>query len=344
MKRLTVYAALFSFLLSGCATVTGPSVSAEEIFQARQELEVKSLGFRLQQLEKVKNIGYRLMSGIPQDEIKIAAGPQPFLGMYVSEINRHIRQLFGLKLRDSGAVIAIVLEGSTAKSAGLKAGDVLTSIQNRPIYSIQDFSDFARRMNIGDWVLLGIERQGVPLNVRLEVGSIPTDVLVLMADMQEVNAAASADGVHVTYGLMHFVKSDDEIAAVLAHELAHVVRGHLVRAQVSSLLSLLIALPLGIVAESQAPGAGDVVMRTGDVFKAGYTRDLEREADYFSVRFTHLAGFDPEACVQVQERFAIEIPRSMIRNYLSTHPSSPERMLRMKKAVEELKAAKTLPN
>lgn len=341
MKKSFVFLAVTLFLLSlsSCATITGPSVSSQEILRAQEELMVKSLGFRLKQLEKVNNIGYRLIAHIPPEEIKITDQPHPYLGIYVAEINRHLKQLYSLN-RDKGLVVIVVIDGSPAKMAGLMPGDVLASINNKSISSRYEFNSYYRRLKIGDLIRLAIERDGLPKEISLGVGSIPVNTPIIMADVQEVNAAAASNAIYATYGLMNFVKSDDEIAAVLAHELAHLVRGHIAKAQMSSLLSLLIALPLGIAADSAAPGTGDLVMRTTDIFKAVYSRDLEREADYFSVKFTYLAGFDPYACVNVQERFAIEIPQSMIRNYLSTHPSSPERMLRIKKAIEELKTRK----
>jgi len=326
---------LMLFALSGCATITGPSVSQEEILRAQEELMVKSLGFRLKQLEKVNNIGYQLISHIPQDEIKVSEGPRPYLGMYVSKIDKYFKQLYRLRA-DKGLVVIAVIEDSPAERAGIMPGDFLISVDNEKISSVREFNQYSRKLNIGDLIKLRVQRGGVLKDVFLTVGSIPINVPIVMVDVQEVNAAASSNAIYVTYGLMNFVKSDDEIAAVLAHELAHFVRGHVSKAQMSSLLSLLIGIPLGLIAEEAAPGTGDLVMRTADVFKASYSRDLEREADYFGVKFVYFAGFNPCVCASFQERFAIEIPRSMIRNYLSTHPSSPERMLRIKKAVQEL--------
>ncbi len=338
MARAICYGGLLIlvlFALSGCATITGPSVSQEEILRAQEELMVKSLGFRLKQLEKVNNIGYQLISHIPQDEIKVSEGPRPYLGMYVSKIDKYFKQLYRLQA-DEGLVVIAVIEDSPAERAQILPGDFLISVDNERISSVREFNQYFRKLNIGDLIKLQVQRGGVLKDIFLTVGSIPINVPIVMVDVQEVNAAASSNAIYVTYGLMNFVKSDDEIAAVLAHELAHFVRGHVSKAQMSSLLSLLIGIPLGLIAEEAAPGTGDLVMRTADVFKASYSRDLEREADYFGVKFIYLAGFDPCVCVSFLERFAIEIPRSMIRNYLSTHPSSPERMLRIKKAVQEL--------
>ena len=296
---------------------------------------VKSLGFRLKQLDKVSNIGYRLIVHIPQEEVKITEGPQPYFGMYVSRIDKYLRQLYNLNT-DKGIVVIVVIDGSPAARAGIMPGDILVSINNKRMFSAGDFNQYASKLNIGASVKLQINRNGILQNIFLTTGSIPINVPIILVDAQEVNAAASSNAIYVTYGLMNFVKSDDEVAAVLGHELAHLVRAHVSKAQMSSLLSLLIGIPLGIIANEAAPGTGDLVMRTADVFKANYSRDLEREADYFGLKFIYYAGFNPCVSASFQERFAIEIPQSMIRNYLSTHPSSPERMLRVKKAIEEL--------
>ena len=333
MRQLILLTIIVS-VVSGCATITGPSVSREEILKEQQRLTVKSLEFRLRQLAKINNIGYQLIANIPQDEVKARNSAEPYLGIYVSEIDKYLKQLYQLK-SDNGLVVVVVLDGSPAESAGINPGDVLLSLNNRKFSSLRDFLNYSAKLVMGDNVRLQIKRDALLLDKIVKVGSIPINVPFVAVDAQEVNAAASSNAIYVTYGLINFVKSDDELAAVLGHELAHLVRGHLTRAQVSSLVSLLIALPLGMIAEEAAPGTGDLVLRTTDVFRAGYSRDLEREADYFGAKFVYFAGYDPCVCANFQERFAIEIPQSMVRNYFSTHPSSPERALRIKKSIEE---------
>jgi Zn-dependent protease with chaperone function len=334
MRYLTLLI-LGLFLVSGCATITGPSVSQQEIFKAQEELKVKSLGFRLKQLERVNNIGYQLITHIPQEEIKVVDKPQPYLGIYLSEIDKYFRQLYDLQV-DKGLVVIVVVADSPAEKAGIMLGDVLVSIDDKKFNSRREFNSYSRKFEIGSEIKLQINRHGLVQDIFVALESIPVNVPISAVDFQEVNAAASSNGIYVTYGLINFVKSDDEIAAVLGHELAHFVRGHLVKSQASSLLSMLIGIPLGILAESAAPGTGDLVMRSTDIFRATYSRDLEREADYFGLKFAYLGGFDPCVCASFHERFAIEIPQSMISNYFATHPSSPERMLRLKKAAEEL--------
>ncbi len=324
---------------TGCATITGPDVSQQEIIQVQEGLKVKAIEYQLRQLERVNNIGYHLIASLPKEDLK--KEPQAYLGFYLFNIDKYRKQLYNLS-EDKGCVIGLVIKNSPAERAGIKAGDVLISIDETTIYNAADFYAVRKRFAIGKTVKLEISQGGETKTVFVRTGSIPLNIPIVMVDSQEVNAAAGSDGIFVTYGLMLFAKSDDEIAAVLGHELAHIVRGHLIKAQGTQIISALAAIALGIVAEKASPGSGEAVMRgvggVSDLFGARYSRDLEREADYFGTKYVYLAGFDVDVCATFEERFAIEIPQSMVRNYLSTHPSSPERMLRIKKTIAELKA------
>lgn len=333
---------LLFFFGSGCATVTGPAVKRSEIFAAQEKFKVKALEFRLKQLQQVNNIAYRLLKAIPQEEVKIADNPQPFLGLYFSEIDAKFRQLYNLS-QNRGLVAILVIQDSPAEKAGFFPGDILIAVNQQRVNSLRDFNLFARNLNINDQVEFQVKRGQAKKTIVFNAGSIPVNIPVLMVDDHQVNAAAGSKAIYVTYGLLNFAASDDEIAAVLAHEIAHFVRGHVSRSQLSSLLSMLVAVPLGITAERAAPGTGDLVLRGGEIFRASYSRDLEREADYFGVKFLYYAGFDPCVFAFFHERFAIEIPHSIVKNYLSSHPSSPERMLRVKKAVEEITGRVCLP-
>ena len=101
---------------------------------------------------------------------------------------------------------------------------------------------------------------------------------------------------------------------------------------------MLAGIAAGIGANKVSPGSGDVVMRSvSAAFSSRFSRDFEREADYFGLKYVYRAGFNIEAGADVWERFAVEIPQSMTRNFFSTHPASPERMVRLKKIIQELR-------
>jgi Zn-dependent protease with chaperone function len=344
MMRNTVVLILLLAFLSGCATITGPSVSEEEINRASDELRVKALGFQLKQLQRVNDIGYRLIAALPKEDLKNK--PQSYVGLYVFDIDKYLKKLYNL-VDNQGCVVTVVINNSPAAKSGVRPGDVLLSLNDIPIDNAKNFYSPIRKLNISDKVKLRMSRSGRIETVYLTVDSIPLNIPIVMVDYQEVNAAASSEGIFITYGLIQFARSDDEIAAVLGHELAHIVRGHLSKAQGTQLLSMLAALALSLVTQDSseevssavAEGAGNLVQ----LFSSSYSRDLEREADYFGTKYVYLAGFNVDVCATFEERFAVEIPQSMIRSYLSTHPSSPERMLRIKKAIAELKSQKKLP-
>lgn len=328
-----VLCSLFS-VLSGCAVV-GPYVSEEEIQSARDDLRAKAIKFQIDYLVKVNNIGYALLSHLPQEERK---GNFIFSGLLLAEADRNLARLYGLA-SERGVVAIGVVDDSPAKNSGILSGDLIKSVDGLPAHSLSDVAYVFNHKAPGQAVALSVARKGLPLSFTFRLGSKPVDAAFRMVDEQEVNAGASPNLVAVTYGLMRFVKNDDELAVVLGHELAHIIRGHHLKESGIGLLSMLAGIAAGIGANKVSPGSGEIVMRqVAQAFNARFSQDFEREADYFGLQYVQAAGFNIEAGVSVWERFAIEVPQSMTRNFFSTHPSSPERMVRLKKIVEELKS------
>ncbi len=324
-----------SIILSGCVT-TGPYVSPGEIERAREELILKSLQFQFEQVHRIDRIGNRLITNFPPEDKK---GNFPYLGIYTKNIDKYLKRLFNLK-SSYGVVVVVVSEGSPAERAGIKVGDIIVAIDNRRIRSHYDINRVVNSLFPGKTVRVEVMRGNENLTLLTLIGEKHIKVSFNIVDMRGVNAAASPQAIVVTYDLMRFAKSDDEVAVILGHELAHITKGHIAKETGLNVLTALLALGAGLFSEAQSPGTGDSVLRgtsqIADLFNRKYSRDLEREADYFGLRYVYYAGYDIEAGVKVWERFAIEVPRSMVANFLSTHPSSPERMLRLQKTIEEL--------
>ncbi|MDD5552799.1 MAG: M48 family metallopeptidase [Candidatus Omnitrophica bacterium] len=336
----SILAIAFILNITGCATVTGPKVTREEIQKAQEELMVKALDYRIKQNHRLWTIGDRLITAIPKEDIKTP--PKPLLGVMCLPIDKYLAKLYNLDTK-KGVVIVGVKEKSPAGSAGLKPGDLLVSLKNKKVPTMAHLSGVLNKLKIGEKVAIEIKRGQEMLTLESQIAETPLNIPISMVEDQQVNAATDGKMIVVTQGLMNFAKSDDEIAAVICHELAHSVRGHIAKAQGGQILGLIAALALGTVAEAHAPGSGNAVAKgvggIGDIFNATYSRDLEREADYFGTKFFYYAGYDPDIFATVEERFAIEIPATMVQNYLSTHPSSPERVVRIRKIIEELKTA-----
>jgi predicted Zn-dependent protease len=117
----------------------------------------------------------------------------------------------------------------------------------------------------------------------------------------------------------------DQIAFLLGHEMAHVVRGHAIeRVVAGSAISI-------AARAAPAPGTlGAWLRKVGTRFlEAAYSRDRELEADALGVRLAAAAGYEPQASIQLLSRLA-EVHESAdltaLGEYFSTHPSSQVRI------------------
>lgn len=144
-----------------------------------------------------------------------------------------------------------------------------------------------------------------------------------------VNAFALPGGkVGVYSGLLDLVESDDEIAIVMGHEIAHVTSRH-----GAERMSLgFIALLGGVATEISTKGRGshDLIMLSyGALAIEGtlaFSRKHESEADYIGLRFAAKAGYDPRAAITFWQKMAMAGTASKLPPFLSTHPSQDRRM------------------
>jgi len=176
-----------------------------------------------------------------------------------------------------------------------------------------------------------------------------------VADMPEANAFALPGGhIYISRGLLALVNSEDELAAVLGHEIAHVAARHSVRRQTASapLAPLRIAAALGGAAASiVSPGLGQVVAGIGQLpgafAMAAYSRDQEREADRIGQRLAAEAGFDPLALSTFARTLAreeeLEGKTAGRRSFLVSHPSSQKRSSSAEAYARELTVARSQP-
>jgi predicted Zn-dependent protease len=152
-----------------------------------------------------------------------------------------------------------------------------------------------------------------------------------------VNAWTDGRTVAITRGMMRFIKSDDELAVVLAHEMAHAYLGHLDYLTARYALGLLLEIPAMIFGGQVAGQAARLIFEAAT---KKFDRDQEREADLYGLIWMHKAGFDPGVAKNLFRRMAIEMPESTEEGFLASHPTSTERFLSMERIAEALKQGK----
>lgn len=91
------------------------------------------------------------------------------LGVTILSLNADYRKSLGLDEDVQGALVSQVLEGSAAASAGIEAGDVITSVDGKPVKGSAELRNMIGMARIGDTVELGIVREGKPRKVTARI-------------------------------------------------------------------------------------------------------------------------------------------------------------------------------
>jgi predicted Zn-dependent protease len=168
---------------------------------------------------------------------------------------------------------------------------------------------------------------------RLQAVSAPSPYTfhVYVADDPMVNALAAPGGYIVVFrGLLEKTASPDEAAAVLAHEMQHVLERHSTRALMRDLTwRALLAL---IAGDTQ----GVLVGLAGTLGELRYRRQDEEAADRGALRTLERARLDPAGMIHLLrtlEKESAEAPA--LFRYLSTHPPMRDRLARMEQAAAQ---------
>lgn len=159
-------------------------------------------------------------------------------------------------------------------------------------------------------------------------------------EKDEINAFTVPGGrIYIYTGLIKRIKSDDAIAAVLAHEIGHCSARHAIKKFQAALgFQLVSGLVLGQIEEEQAQkvaalGSGAIMT----IASSAYGRQDEYEADRLGLKYMVAAGYDPRAMVQMFEVLEQEEGRSGgVPLILRSHPYASDRIIAIQKEIEKI--------
>lgn len=144
--------------------------------------------------------------------------------------------------------------------------------------------------------------------------------------------------VFITSGLLKLLESDDELAAVLAHEFAHILHKHGSASKMRSNISDILGTVMRYTTRSYWGYFGS--QKAADLINKGFSREQEYEADRSAVQLSFAAGYNPQefcATLEKLELYQKESGQSKIRiPWFSTHPTSGRRIQEIKKLCREL--------
>lgn len=159
-------------------------------------------------------------------------------------------------------------------------------------------------------------------------------------DSPEVNAFALPGGyIYITRGIMAYINSEAELAAVLGHELGHVTARHGVQ-QYSKAMATSIGITLAtiFVPELQTDVSQQLMNVLGNAMLSGYGREHELEADRLGAEYLARSGYEPGAMIDVisilktQEQFEKERAKKegrearVYHGVFASHPSADQRL------------------
>ncbi|HWA38401.1 MAG TPA: M48 family metallopeptidase [Burkholderiales bacterium] len=154
----------------------------------------------------------------------------------------------------------------------------------------------------------------------------------VLADPRTVNAFALPGGpIFITEALLRQLKTEGELAAVLGHEIGHVIARH------SSERLAKQQLTQGLVG-ALVVGTGDyttaqIGQMVGGIIHMKYGREDELESDALGIRIAAEAGYDPRAMVRVMEVLAKASGGSRQPEFVSTHPAPENRAARIQEEI-----------
>jgi len=172
----------------------------------------------------------------------------------------------------------------------------------------------------------------------------------LVLDSDEINAFAAPGGlIFITRGLLRCCPNEDAVAAVLAHEISHVLLSHGLQAISKSRITTALTT-IGV--ESAKTFTKSEISQLASVFEdsisditqtlvnSGYSRSFEKDADKGAVQILQRVGYNPNALVEM-----LQVMQTRLKpggaDFAKTHPSPKDRIEAIQGNIGEYRAVET---
>jgi beta-barrel assembly-enhancing protease len=338
--RLWLAAAALVVLAGACVSpqTARPEIGDATLAAEQQRQSLYVLETRADEYRRVYDIAERLYRA----NSELCHRTAPVVGVRFENLNDYGRDfreaaqsLWGVNDRPS---IAWIAQDSPATTAGLRLRDQLVSINGEQIRPGRQSSrqagarlrEAAERGAVAIQVLRGAET--LTINVTPQASCAYQFQVV---DDSQINAAADGRTIILYRGMLRFTRSDEELALILAHELAHNAMRHIEAAQTNALMGTMGGALLDIAAAAAGVNTGGAFADAGgDVGRMMFSQGFESEADYVGLYFMARAGYDISSAEQFWRRMAAENPRGIRLAY--THPNSAQRYLGLEAARQEI--------
>lgn len=340
-KRLLLLPA--ALLFAACATTTStppaPSATPEAPTAVSAPAPVSAAEARaLQELVALQERLYRVAAPLlvknPELCTKNARNLLGFTAKnkysYSADFINASQSLLGLdeRLRVMG-----VLAASGAERAGVRRGDILIAIDGTALPQGEN----AEREAAVILAPLVTTRAKVRLTVARGTAQTMLDVPLTHACAFGIelgntdNVVAYADGhrILITRGMMNAARTDEELAYVMAKEMAHNVLAHAERQRMSA--------TIGGIIDNLTRMHPDMSTMVGLSGVKPMPQNLDAMADKLSLYLLARAGYGLDNAVPFWKRLASQYPATVLNGYVAMHPATAYRVTVMQRTIKEIK-------
>ncbi len=229
-----------------------------------------------------------------------------------------------------------------AKQIGASPQEMDRAFDDTPVAERQHAEELAaqwvKRLGKSDDRAMQTHLQGVVDRLVAPLNTQGTDYKLVLVKDQQINAFTPGGGIIVVQeGLLMYCDTEGQVAAVLAHEIAHVVRRHpVMQRKIGIVRKAGRSLTAAITPDSMEKSLGSLLRVSGGATVNAAIRAQEREADSIAIDILVAAGYDPEEMVNVQRVFRQYAPQgSRLANMIyGSHPLSKDREEASRKKID----------
>lgn len=328
-------------IIAGCGPTLKQAYISDGAVQAEKEKQLEiAFDTHIKRQKRLYEVSFPLLAAAASMNIDDARQACGFMVCTKDSFPKEYREVAQRTfIIGDSPVVYFVHPKFPAAKAGLKPGDRLLNFNGNVLLG-KSFKEVVNIINENQPsrdkpISMVIERQGQIIDLKCE-GTLFCKYTMALIPHDQINALSDGKTIAVTNGLMRITENDDELAFVVAHEIAHNVLGHVGKKRGNILLGSVVDILLAATTGVYTGGT------FGSIGGAAFSKGFEFEADYAGLYIAARAGRDVTGAVNFWRRLAAEHPKSMEKRFAATHPSTPERFVAMERTIQEIKEKQRL--
>ncbi len=328
-----LYFALLAFTFAGCAPVSRlPKIDEARADAERAKQYELLVEDHLKTWQRLHQTAYPILFNNADLCGKKVAKTFSFKMISADNFDEDIRKhAIDVGLSERPYIISVP-KGSSADIAGVQQKDTIIAIGAWRIpekdYQREFTAQLEKQAEQKSSLPITVKRGNKEVRIDVPLDNVCDFTLVLQRT-DTINAYADGKRLIFSTAIMNLLQDDNELAAVIGHEMAHNTMGHIDKEQANA--------AVGFVFDLLLAGVGiNTHGAISNASRSAYSQEFEAEADYVGLYYMYHANYDIQRAPTVWRRMSISNPGSIKDNRMSSHPPSPERFIALEDTIKEI--------